>query len=70
MARDVELKFQVVCVKINFFSSWNSEAGDDEGCAFMHTQHSENMNPVTGPRIRPQVIGIDVMQMSDLRKWT
>lgn len=54
----------------NFFSSCNSGVGDDEGCAFMHIQHCENVDPVTGPRIRQQVIGIDVMQMSSLRKWT
>lgn len=67
VARDMELEFQVVLVKVNFFSSCNFGIGDDESCAFMNTQRSENMNPVTGPRIRQQVIGI--MQMSGLRKW-
>lgn len=39
-----------MCEK-NFFSSCNSGVGDDEGFAFMHIQHSENVDPVSGPRI-------------------
>lgn len=36
----MELKFQVACMKINFFFSYTSGVDDDQGCAFMHTQHS------------------------------